>query len=376
MDRRARAIVVGAMAACAMALGAVPAAAATTPGPTPVLAYYYIWFDVTSWNRAKLDYPLLGRYSSDERSVMQRQIRWAKQVGIHGFIVSWKSTPVLDRRLQTLIDVATQERFKLAIIYQGLDFHREPLPVDKVASDLELFAQTDASAAPFQLYDKPLVIWSGTWRFSPSDIRRVTAGVRDRLLVLASEKQPERYGPIADAVDGNAYYWSSADPMRTPGYPSKLRQLGQVVHRSHGLWIAPAAPGFDARLIGGTRVIPRRDGRTLRRALDVAAASAPDAIGILSWNEFSENSQIEPSKLYGFQSLRVLAGALHATVPGDAGFDSSDSPPTGVAYGLPLLGGFVVVLLGGAALASRRRRRVGRRPRVPGPARQADGGGE
>ncbi|HEX6034325.1 MAG TPA: hypothetical protein VFY83_07815, partial [Anaerolineales bacterium] len=38
----------------------------------PVLAYYYIWFDTESWNRAKTDYPLLGRYSSDDASVMRQ----------------------------------------------------------------------------------------------------------------------------------------------------------------------------------------------------------------------------------------------------------------------------------------------------------------
>src|SRR5512138_753305 len=38
-----------------------------TPDNTiPVMAYYYIWFDPQSWDRAKTDYPLLGRYSSDD----------------------------------------------------------------------------------------------------------------------------------------------------------------------------------------------------------------------------------------------------------------------------------------------------------------------
>ena len=30
-----------------------------------MFAYYYIWFNVSSWERAKSDYPTLGRYSSD-----------------------------------------------------------------------------------------------------------------------------------------------------------------------------------------------------------------------------------------------------------------------------------------------------------------------
>ena len=57
-------------------------------------------------------------------------------------------------------------------------------------------------------------------------------------------------------------------------------------------------------------MVPRRGGATLREELRVAAASAPSAIGLISWNEWSENSAIEPSRRYGFQSLTTLAAAL------------------------------------------------------------------
>src|SRR5512140_954978 len=99
--------------------------------PIPVFAYYYIWYDTTSWNRAKVDYPQLGKYSSDDRAVMRQHIRWAKAAGITGFIVSWKSTDALNRRLNQLEQVAEEENFKLAVIYEGLDFNRNPLPVSQ-----------------------------------------------------------------------------------------------------------------------------------------------------------------------------------------------------------------------------------------------------
>ena len=61
-------------------------------------------------------------------------MRWAKRAGIDGFIVSWKSTPVLNRRLERLAEVAAAERFKLLVIYQGLDFYREPLPAARIGA--------------------------------------------------------------------------------------------------------------------------------------------------------------------------------------------------------------------------------------------------
>ena len=250
--------------------GAGPAARAGDPtvaNPTPLLAYYYIWFTPSSWSRGKVDYPLLGRYSSDDMGVMRQHVRWAKAAGINGFLVSWKSTPALDDRLARLIDVADSERFHLGIVYEGLDFHRRPLKIQTVRHDLERFATTFAADKAFAIFDRPLVIWSGTWRYTNAQIRFATQKVRGRLLVLASAKNVRDYRRVAPLVDGDAYYWSSVSPRRYPGYGAKLRALGAATHANGGLWIAPAAPGFDARRVGGSSVVGREGGDTLRREL-------------------------------------------------------------------------------------------------------------
>ena len=51
----------------------------------------------------------------------------------------------LDRRLERLIAVADAEHFKLAIIYQGLDFYRRPLAGRAGRRDLEFFARRFAT---------------------------------------------------------------------------------------------------------------------------------------------------------------------------------------------------------------------------------------
>jgi hypothetical protein len=296
---------------------------ASAINPVPVLAYYYIWYDTSSWDRAKIDTPLLGTYSSDDISVMRQHIQEAKAAGIDGFIVSWKSTDVLNRRLDQLAQLAQQEDFKLAVIYQGLDFSRNPLPASQVASDLDVFIQRYASLPVFQLFSKPLVIWSGTWKFSTQEIDLVTKTRRDKLLILASERDLPGYARLAKMVDGNAYYWSSVNPATYPGYAEKLLNISQAVHANGGLWIAPAAPGFDARLIGGTSVVDRNNGDTFRTEINTAIASSPDALGIISWNEFSENSYIEPSQNYGSQYLEILSHIHVAAPPQIVEFDSS-----------------------------------------------------
>jgi hypothetical protein len=293
----------------------------TATAKVPVLAYYYIWFDTSSWRRAKVDFPQAGRYSSDDAAVMRGQVRLAKKAGINGFLVSWKHTPTLDRRLAQLVGIAEEEDFNLGIVYQGLDFNRRPLPVDRVATDLDYFAATFSSRAAFRIFAKPLVIWSGTWEFSVDDVARVTADRRASLSILASEKNVAGYARLSTLVDGDAYYWSSVNPLTYKGYLEKLAELGRTVHASGGLWIAPAAGSFDARLIGGNTVVPRRNGATLRIEIDTALASSPDALGLISWNEYSENSHIEPSVRFGYQALNVIGERLgHGAVrPGANG---------------------------------------------------------
>jgi hypothetical protein len=303
-------------------------ALAQTPADPPLYAYYYIWYDPTSWDRAKTDHPLLGNYSSDLDSVMRQHIRWAKSSGIEGFIVSWKQSQVLDPRLATLATIAQEEHFELALMYQGLDYYRQPLAPGRVAADLRYFADEFASLPAFDAFDKPLVVWSGTWEFSPEEIERVTSGIRDDLLVLASEKTPEEYERIADYVDGEAYYWSSVNPDTYPDYPGKLQAMSDAVDRHGDRWIAPVAPGFDARLVGGSVVVPRNDTETLRREFDAAVASSPDMVGLISWNEFSENTHVEPSEDYGIRYLEVLADIRGATLDIGEGFDSSEPSGT------------------------------------------------
>jgi hypothetical protein len=343
-----------ALAAVLMVLAIAPSAAAASR-PDPLFAYYYIWFNSGSWNRAKTDYPLLGRYSSDDRGVMEQHVDWAKHAGIDGFIVSWKSTPVLNRRLERLIEVADAKHFRLLVIYQGLDFHREPLPASRVGADLDFFIGRFAGDRAFESFGKPVVIWSGTPKFSRAELAEVTEPRRDALRILASERDEEGYRRVAELVDGNAYYWASVNPRTYPGQVEKLARMGKAIHARGGIWIPSAAPGFDAREVGGTSVVERRGGATLRAELDAAATSSPDAIGLISWNEFSENTHVEPSRRHGSRYLRLVGDVRGARLPELRDFDSSEPAATDVSYGVPLLGGLALLIVGGMAVLTLRR---------------------
>jgi hypothetical protein len=343
-----------ALHSAAPASGAVQSAGEQR-SPVPLMAFYYSWFDTTSWRRAKNDYPLLGRYTSDDPTVMRQHVRWAKAAGIDGFIVSWKDTPTNDRRLSLLMQVARAEDFKLAMIYQGLDFERRPLPVERVAADLRYFETTYAPDTVFlRLGGKPLTVWSGTWAYSHAEVARAAGPVRDTMTVLNTEKNLAGYTRLADITDGDAYYWSSVNPETNTNYAAKLEELSRAIHARGDYWMAPFAPGFDARKVGGTRSVERHGGATLRTEYATAVSSSPDVLGLISWNEFSENSYVEPSKKYGHLFLDVLADLRHAKAPAPAATVDSSEPAAVVAESVspwPLDLSTALLIVAGALLA-------------------------
>ena len=354
---------------CPSIASATPPSAPSNPGEGPgrplVLAHYYIWFTPASWNRAKRDEPLIGRYSSDDIDVMKEHISQARSVGVDGFIVSWKSSPVLNQRLANLIRVAEEQHFKLAITYQGLDFNRTPLPAPRIAEDLKFFVDTYAANPVFDIFGKPLVVLTGTPVMSTKTIATIGRPLRKQILLMASDKNVKSYNRIADEVDGNLYYWSSVNPRTFGNYAGKLQELGNAVRAHGGIWIAPVAPGFDARLIGGTSIVDRQDGETLRHEWDAASQSLPAAIGVISWNEFSENTQVEPSKLYGSRYLEVLADLTGSPAP-MAPADSSESSGTGgPARALFALGSMAALVTISVGILVRRSSRFQRAEELP-----------
>jgi hypothetical protein len=343
-----------------------PGAASTAAPPShvPVFAYFYQWFNPSSWDRAKQDLPLAGKYSSDDPHVLRDQVEAARSAGIDGFLTSWKSKDTLNRRLDLLISVARSESLDLGVVYEALDFSRRPLPVETVKHDMLYLVTSRSAGLKSTYYGRPVIVWTGTDQYSAADVRSVRAAIGDRAYLLAASKQVADYERIADIVDGEAYYWSSANPDN-PATPAKLEAMGKAVHAHGGLWIAPAASGYDGRTLGGSRVIDRKDGQTLVHSLSNAFATSPDCVGLISWNEWSENTYIEPGHKYGDQEITVLRNYLLQRASGapvrGSGADSSEGESSSTWTGARAALTLVVFTAAGALVLlakERRKRRV------------------
>jgi hypothetical protein len=290
-------------------VSAPPHQAESRSQEVPVYAYFYQWFNHESWRRAKTDYPLSGRYSSDDPKILHDQIDQAQAAGLNGFLTSWKYTARLNRRLEMLLGAAQDRGFDIGVVYEALDFDRRPLPIATVRWDMVELVKRWGDELRSQYFARPVIVWTGIDDYSLADVRSVRRALGTSAYLLASSKSAQKYQRVAGLVDGDAYYWSSANPG-TSYTRQRLTAIASAVHHDHGIWLAPATAGFDGRSLGHQRVVPRDGGRTLTRSLDDALTSQPDAIGVISWNEWSENTYIEPGERYGRQELDALTAFL------------------------------------------------------------------
>src|SRR5436305_2706757 len=64
-------------------------AMASAPSAHPALAFYYPWYNTSSWDPATMsDLPTV-KYASSDGVTIDRQINWAANAGMTGFISSW-----------------------------------------------------------------------------------------------------------------------------------------------------------------------------------------------------------------------------------------------------------------------------------------------
>ena len=257
--------------------------------------------------------PKLFGWEGLSDTLIRQHIIWAKYSGIAGWILGWKQSAKLNSRLTTVLRIADELNFKIIMLYQGLDFYRDPLPISQVKADLDYFIANHMNHVCLDVgKGRPLFLWSGSWEFSTSDIQTSCQARSASFNFLTMAKDVADYERTAAYVMGNAYYWSSVNPQTNTQWEPKLKSMADAVHAHGGYWMYPFAPGYDARLIGGTTVSDRLNGDTLQSEYDTFRWNDADFGALISWNEFSERTYIEPSELFGTQYIdlmKTLTGA-------------------------------------------------------------------
>jgi hypothetical protein len=266
-----------------------------------------------------VDLPSEGLYDQGLAATFDRHVATAAAAGVTGFLASWQGTGLpgqtpassgYDRRLDLLVqrvhayDATHATPFRLGLAFAAFgDYTR---PAAEIIADLTYFADRYGHDPAFvnAFSAKPLVMILDSRKFPLATIEAVSRALGSRLELIGDETAAS-WSRDAPYLAGSSYYWSSQNPWSNPGSAAQVAALGSQVHAAGKPWFAPFIAGYDKELVGGS-CVPRKGLLTLDRVWQVNRQSHPDAWFGISWNEFVENTYLEPSLRYGTLYLDEL----------------------------------------------------------------------
>lgn len=287
-----------------------------------VWAIYYPWYMESFYPRAWsseiwTDRPLIPHESDDPDGIRQH-IVWAKSAGIDGFLVEWcgigrpGDNDVLDHNLGTILDVADELDFKIAAYFDRLCIHETDIELLKQQLKYLLTVRAQHPAY-YWMNGRPLVVMY--------DTDSVPLGHWVNIFdTLAEEGLSATY--VGESYDANQLsvfsglhrYVNFDEGNLSSLYTNLERRVDRArldVPEQVFFWAATVTPGFDNTPIylGRDQLNPgmsksdilikdRNRDQTYRNAWELAIQSGADWIIITSWNEWQENTHIEPSQYY------------------------------------------------------------------------------
>jgi PKD repeat protein len=308
--------------------------------------YYYPWWKQLYWDDGHKSYPNLDEYDSQSLAVINQHIRWAVDYGIDFFAMSWWGPGSWEDK--TLRDYYLQaeesSEIKFCIHYESVGCLNKPpgQPIDfnsqfdesqtrkeKFLSDLDYIAGTFFNEPQYlKINGRPVIIF-----YSAMDYQNAA----EALAQFKQSMDPQPY-LIADAVcfglsieDLDWDFLSSFDAitgynMYTSNQSMHSYFLSKVSGKyaefkhyaeSYGLSFIPnVMPGFDDTAIReGRPPLDRNNGQFYKEYWQLAIEYLEldlNAIMITSFNEWFEDTQIEPATEYGMKYLEITKESLEA----------------------------------------------------------------
>ena len=307
-----------------------------------VLAFYYGWYgnpigpsgEWYHWSGVNqtviisaTDYPLFGAYDSRDVPVVRAQILMAREAGIDGFISSWWGPGTFeDHSLSVLLPVAQQLNFTVCIYYETA----RPLTASQMVNELTYAVKNYGSnPAYMKVNGRPVIFIYAAWAYG----RNATFWLGVRTALEASVGPTYMIGNVhpneasyLNVFDGyhnfaalnstvmaeNYHYWESNMTYGLAGMSwsdeVNLVHKGITVPFEQKSLYYTVIPGNDRtganRTGNGDIYYESRDGGKLY-ATNWQGAISNKAMNVLlvSWNEWHEGAELEPSRQYGLSKL-------------------------------------------------------------------------
>jgi hypothetical protein len=285
--------------------------------PRLVLAHYYPWYTADTWRDPQMADTPLRLYSTDDQSDVKQQARAARAAGIDGFVVSWQGKEAgngfNDRRMRLVLEAGRDSDLKACMYTETFVANHGNVwgdPVDPaVMFDwlTEIVDMYGGHPAYLRVNGRPVIFIYAASLVPQSAwvtvIARLRASGRNPLLIGDFVRST-----LLEPFDGEYQYTNvrlSTDQIvenyRTESLRVRTYHLLRPGDRRR-IWIAAVSPGYDDTRLTGREApftVDRLNGRVYDDQWRAAIDTGADWVIITSWNEWWENTEIEPGKRYG-----------------------------------------------------------------------------
>jgi len=316
-----------------------PAGDVRTEGQTSLLVgtYWYPWYGPQRrhWQDGYRNTPLLGEYHSADPEVIHQQIAWAAAYGIDFWVASWWGPDSAEHQtIFALFCAEAAARLRLALLYETAGRLRVVdgrIDLDDAANrrtlveDLRRAAEAFLDQPNYLHIDQRPVVFLYLTRIFAGDVAGALAEARAAIQqtvgrepyfvgdeVYWHQPSPERLA-LFDAV--TAYNMHASVPNIAERFVEKVAaqydRWSRAAQRAGVAFVPGVLPGFDDRAVrprAGHPPIPRSV-ELFQEQLAAAqrlAVGQPRMVMITSWNEWHEDTSIEPAREYGFEYLEGL----------------------------------------------------------------------
>jgi len=260
-------------------------------------------------------YPLLGLYDSNDPDLLEAHVLLMKFAGVDGVLIDWHGTDdfldygINQRNTLHLIPFLKKAGLKFAIVYEDASV---PLLIDA-----KRLAPGEAVA-----HGQALMQWMQAHWFT--DRSYLTLDGRPVFLVFGSGYyQGDQWRQIFSVLPQPPQFFTESDrrapavggfdwPQPGKGTESGLQEAEHFY--AHSItWeyrIPDAFPRFhdiyaEAGVQKSWGTIEDREGKTYAQTLERALQSEVPLIQLVTWNDWGEGTQIEPSVEFGYRDLEA-----------------------------------------------------------------------
>jgi glycoprotein endo-alpha-1,2-mannosidase len=270
------------------------------------------WSD-TTWNNAggfpggddigANYYPELDNYSSNDESTIKNHMKMMQQAGIGVFAITWWGKDSYeDKSIKLYLDIAEQYNIKLV-------FHIEPFykSAEEFRMQLSYLNKTYGTHnALYKVNEKPFYYVYDSYKIDATEWQKLF-DIKGDLSIRNTELDGTFIGLWVNEDDGDFFINSGFDGFYTyfasDGFvygstTKNWEQLSTFAKGNHLLFIPCAGPGYiDTRIRpwNAQNTKTRDKGHYYKNMFLEAVKVKPDFIGITSFNEWHEGTQIEPA---------------------------------------------------------------------------------